>query len=256
MHPGQVENLDRLKKYFKHASRKYLIFSAFFIVFLQHGKSQFLEFGGAIGATTYAGDITRGYSLKNAQPGITLFNRMNLSEVVSLRYSVMATRVGGSDLSNPIDGFTSLRGQSFKSTLIDADIRFEYYFLDYLNEHSQIKWSPYFTLGIGFFRLFNNVETNGEFSKIQPSIPIGIGIKQIIWRRYSIGIEATLRKTFTDYIDNISDANDLSVSKTNDPNFGNPNDKDWYLFTGISFSYILYKIPCPFRYVPNSSILD
>lgn len=250
------ENLDNLKIQSLLESRKYLLFSAFFLTFSLHLNAQFLEFGGGVGATTYSGDLARGFNLKTAKPGVTVFSRMNMSQVVSIRYSLLVSSIAGNDNATPIDAFSTIRNQSFQSTFVDADVRFEYFFLDYLNDKSQIRWSPYFTLGIGFFRLFNSQISNGEFSKIQPSIPIGVGFKHLIGKRYSIGVETVLRKTFTDYLDNISETADLTQPKGSNPNFGNPNDKDWYLFTGFTFSYILYKIPCPFRYVPNSSILD
>jgi hypothetical protein len=38
--------------------------------------------------------------------------------------------------------------------------------------------------------------------------------------------------------------------------YGNPKDNDWYHFAGISLSYILYNIPCIYKYIPNQSIYN
>ena len=43
-----------------------------------------------------------------------------------------------------------------------------------------------------------------QFSRVSVSIPMGIGAKYTIQRRWSVGIEYLFRKTFTDYIDGVS----------------------------------------------------
>ena len=53
-----------------------------------------------------------------------------------------------------------------------------------------------------------------------------------------------------DYLDGISDGD----QRIKDYQYGNPNENDWYFYTGITFTYVLYKIPCPFPYEPNHSI--
>jgi len=118
---------------------------------------------------------------------------------------------------------------------------------------------------------------NGEgypdpYSRVQIAIPFGIGVKYRIDRRWDIGFEITWRKTFTDYLDDVSssyaDKGDLSLEAAilsdrsaetgNYPVLEGPNgyphvrgyglkgdqrgdvsDKDWYITTGVTLSYIL-----------------
>jgi Domain of unknown function (DUF6089) len=108
------------------------------------------------------------------------------------------------------------------------------------------------------------------YSRTQISIPFGAGIRYKLDRQYDIGFEIGWRKTFTDYLDDVSGkyANpvDLSpkaremadrsgelTSKLTNPKdklkysgYGVPNSKrgtdnedDWYIVTGFNFSYIL-----------------
>lgn len=43
-----------------------------------------------------------------------------------------------------------------------------------------------------------------KYSRVSMCIPVGIGLKYALDRRWSIGLEVVMRKTFTDYIDDVS----------------------------------------------------
>ncbi|MBV6643852.1 MAG: outer membrane beta-barrel protein [Cyclobacteriaceae bacterium] len=213
-------------------------------------KSQFLEFGGGVGALTYAGDLGRGYDITQAKPGFLLFHRMNLSSFFSVRWGFTAGFLRGSD-KNPIDPFAEARDFEFDLTILEASSTLEYHFLDYKQDKSFIKWSPYAFAGIGFTKLNNVGEVGVDFNRIQPVLPFGLGFKHLIGKQFSAGLEIGVRKTFFDHLDKVPEADLMSK----DFQSGNSADDDIYYFVGISVSYILYKIPCPFPYIPNRSIL-
>ncbi|MFM7902216.1 MAG: DUF6089 family protein, partial [Bacteroidota bacterium] len=94
-------------------------------------------------------------------------------------------------------------------------------------------------------------------------IPFGGGMKFKISRRFGVTVEAGARRTYTDYLDDVSTTyadksvlfasnGDLSavlsdrsldgqtVDNTNRQR-GNASDNDWYMFTGISLNYTLSK---------------
>lgn len=212
-------------------------------------SAQAIELGGGIGGVNYAGDLVRGYNFKHIRPGIFGFYKFNFSDAVSTRVSLTVGKIAGDD-SNPIDPLADLRDASFSATVMEGAITFEYNFLDYKHDKSPIKWSPYFFAGFGFAR-FSGVDTDEDFNEIQPVIPIGIGFKHLVGKKFSAGLELGARKTFFDLLDGISggDVNNKNFQ------FGNPSDNDWYYFFGISLSYIFYNIPCPFQYVPNQSMM-
>lgn len=210
-------------------------------------KAQFLEFGGGVGLLNYAGDLNRGYPRENANPGITLYNRLNLSEIVSVKYAATFGKVTGTD-DLAFDALGEIRQVSFSRPVLEGSMVFEYNFLDFKDEYSRIKWSPYLFGGVGFVRLFGN--RNGDYSMLQPVVPFGLGFKQLIGKQFAVNLEVGIRKTFFDELDDISDG-DIEFK---DFQFGNPQDRDWYSFVGLSLSYIIYKIPCPFKYIPNGSI--
>lgn len=128
------------------------------------------------------------------------------------------------------------------------------------------KWynlRPMSTEGEGF------VATRKKYSQFQFVIPVGIGFKYALSKEWSVGIEYGMRKTFTDYIDDVSrtyfDRDYLLQNKgpeaeyfsnpsptANSPDWefasityagqqrGDPRDKDSYMCAFISF---YYKIP-------------
>ncbi len=242
------------KTEYLYRSRK-LWFSAFFLVLTFITKAQFLEFGAGIGVTSYNGDLVKGLVGKSFRPGFNIYHRMNMSNVVAIRYNLTSGVIAGND-SKPIDALGSIRNHDFSARVTEASINFEYFFLDYLNKYSSVKWSPYFSLGVGFYGLSNYQDNAGGSidSPLRPVLPIGVGFKHLLGKRFAASLDFNFKKTFADNIDGISDA-DHKFQKSENAQFGNPSDQDWYTYFGISLSYIIYKIPCPFRYIPNESIL-
>ncbi len=106
------------------------------------------------------------------------------------------------------------------------------------------------------------VETRQPYSRFQMAIPYGIGFKYGLNRKWTIGLEYGMRKTFTDYMDDVSSTyydNDLFedpiAAELADPSLsrqegnyrwtgpnqqrGDSKDKDAYMFLFISATYKL-----------------
>jgi len=112
-----------------------------------------------------------------------------------------------------------------------------------------------------------------KYSRLQIAIPIGIGFKYGFNRRWSVSLEYGLRKTFTDYIDDVSTTYvhpDYISSGSSDPEIavsladpsdgglgqsgalpfktapgqqrGDPHDKDAYMFAIFSLNYKFRKL--------------
>lgn len=114
------------------------------------------------------------------------------------------------------------------------------------------------------------LETEGiRYSKIQPVIPYGIGIKYMVDPFFNIVVETGYRKTFTDYLDDISRerypdpaslksdlAREMSDRRRErDPDYpvlpgvgkrGNPEKKDSYILMNIKVQYYL-----PYQFSQN-----
>ena len=206
-------------------------------------SAQGLEIGGGVGMALATGDVTRGYEIGELGFGGQLFMRYNLSNVVSVRGTGMVAALKGDDKTNPIDPFAEERGFEFSRTNYEASLVVEYNFLDYKERKSIINWSPYFFAG-GALTAMSNRRGEDDYSRIQPVIPFGIGLKYRLNKQWNLEFEFGARKTFYDGVDRISDPPALNKI---DIRYGNELDNDWYFFTAVSVSYTFYSVPCPFN---------
>ncbi len=91
---------------------------------------------------------------------------------------------------------------------------------------------------------------------MQIAIPFGAGVRYKLDRNWDLGFEIGWRKTFTDYLDDVSsnyaDPADIPTDKgremanrANNPGHapfqqrGDQTDKDWYIVAGFNLTYIL-----------------
>ncbi|MEO1053876.1 MAG: DUF6089 family protein [Bacteroidota bacterium] len=201
---------------------------------------QISEIGFGLGGFSYSGDLTRGYSITSNRPAGTAYFRSNLSDIISFKAAITAGNISASD-DNPIDPFAEMRGAEFSIFVFEASTTFEYHFLDWRSDNAVVRWTPYFFVGFGVFGISGEGEKTSEYSNVQPAIPIGVGFKYTLNPRWYLGLEFGARKTFFDYIDNVSEG-DLDVKNFQ---YGNEFDNDTYYFLGLSLTYSFYNIPCP-----------
>jgi hypothetical protein len=202
--------------------------------------SQRSEIGGGLGIFNYTGDLVRTYDLATSRPAATIFYRSNISRVVSFRTSLTGGQLAASD-QNPIDALAVKRAASFDLFLLELSGAFEYHFLDWRDDKRKLRFTPYLFAGVGLFGIAGTPNKTSEYSNIQMSIPFGGGMKYVINPKYYLSFEFGIRKTFFDYLDNVSGGN--PAFKTFQ--YGNPNDYDNYFFTGLTLTYTFYDIPCP-----------
>ncbi len=201
--------------------------------------AQHAEVGLGIGTLNYTGDLVHNYNFKYSRPAATIFYRANLSGVVSFRTAITGGQISGSEI--PLDAFATQRQASFNLFLLEASTVLEYHFLNWRDSKRFVRFTPYLFGGLALFGLSGQVEKNAEYSNVQAAIPFGGGVKYVYNPKWYFSLEFGIRKTFFDYLDNISDG-DL---RNKNYQYGNPNDNDHYFFLGISVTQTFYDIPCP-----------
>ena len=256
-------------------------------------QSQWLwDFGVNASAANYLGDIgggagtRRGFvsDLKLAKTRWNFggFARYKWRPKLSLKLAVDYLRLEGDDKlsSNPGRRY---RDFNFRNDVYDAGLTAEYFFYENNDLGNTYRYRngfrAYVFAGIGAF--YSNPKTyyNGQWIALQPlategvqykhvvmNIPMGVGFYFTFNKKSRIGFEINYRKTFTDYIDDISgnypqtaptdyDPGIILRTKTdpaldkNNPayqahNFGgykrgDSKHKDAYLTMGLSYSYVL-----------------
>jgi hypothetical protein len=235
------------------------------------------------GGSYYIGDINPGkhfiYS-KLAYGGIF---RYNLSTRHSLRFNVTYGNVYGQD-EKSADPRHIDRNLSFKTQVLEFAFGFEIDLFKYRINDMKYPISPYFFYQFAYTRINPKAEFNGIDYALQPlategqgsglpgtktnryklnqfTVPLGIGLKFNLRKRVAISIEYGIRKTFTDYIDDVS-GNYLDVDAAtglNGPlsaqlsdrslspgskaglNRGTSLSKDWYSFYGVMLTFKPFK---------------
>ncbi|UII34430.1 DUF6089 family protein [Fulvivirga ulvae] len=217
------------------------VFVFIWLIVFNKAMAQETEIGFGLGGFKYSGDLSRGINLKSIKPAGTVFFRSNISKAVSFRIAATAGKLAGSDEKTPIDPFAENRDHSFDIFLFEASTVFEYHFLKWRDESTLLRWTPYFFGGFAIFGVSGESEKPEEYSNVQPAVPFGFGFKYVLNPKWYLGAEFGARKTFFDYLDNVS-SGDGTIK---DYQYGNKFDNDLYYFMGVSLTYSFYTIPCP-----------
>lgn len=219
--------------------RKFLIGAAFLSI-ASTVVAQRSELGFGIGTFNYTGDLVRNYNFKYSRPAATVLYRSNINRIVSFRAAITGGKVAASE--KPIDAFAAVRNASFDIFLLEGSVGFEYHFLNWKDSKVPMRFTPYLFGGLGLLGISGNDTKPAEYSNVQMAVPFGGGFKYIVNPRWYVAIEFGVRKTFFDYLDNVSDFKDQTQKNYR---YGNPNDNDNYYFLGITLTRTFYDIPCP-----------
>jgi hypothetical protein len=228
----------------------------------QMASAQQYEVGLGLGAGTYTGDILR--RIDPAQLGIqgTLFGRRNFDNAWTLRAGISVSRLNGSDSINPVDPVALTRNAYFNGTMAELSATMEFHFLDYMSHRSTNRFSPFGFFGLGYGMFFGDGQSYradpqpGSYTVNTVILPFGAGIKYKLKDRILLSLEGGAKATFTDNLDKIG--NEMAyfprfrtdpgtgnqVLDPNSINFGNPSDRDWYYFLGLTISYSFHQIKC------------
>lgn len=255
--------------------------------------AQSYEAGLTLGGSSYQGDLSPeavNLSTGKIHPSLGLFFRYNFNKYLSARANFSYGKISGDDALSKDESRTG-RNLSFQSNLIEFGITGELNIFGFQPKGLQGRYSPYLFGGIAVFRFNPETEYNGELVELQPlgtegqgmegfadrykltqiAIPMGAGMKFAISERLTIGAEIGFRRTFTDYLDDVSgtyvaynellngngelaailadrrgelidDGNDVPivVAETGVQFRGNPDEPDWYAIGNFTISYTFY----------------
>ncbi|PLX10831.1 MAG: hypothetical protein C0594_04305 [Marinilabiliales bacterium] len=194
------------------------------------------DLGGANSDEIYMID----YDLFATRAALDLGLRYKATESVALKLNIIPGLFNGSDKYTTASGRAG-RQNTTSTFLLETSVQGE---ISLIKERLSTRYTfrnmrdfrlkyvnTYLIFGVGGYyynaKRTSEVYGNASYSGYKLSIPLGIGFKYGINRRFSLNLEYGARKTFDDYID----AYASSVA-------GNKN-KDLYMFLRINISYKL-----------------
>lgn len=244
-------------------------------------KSQRHELGLFVGGSYYIGDINPKKHF--AQPNLAFGGvyRYNFTPHWAVKFNAYHGKIEGDDAV--IKHYRS-RNLSFRSNLTEIGATVELNFFKYMTGNKQMPASPFIFAGLSYYRFNPQALYQGEWYNLQPlgtegqgttaypdrlpyslggiSIPFGVGAKFSLGKNISLGLEWGMRKTFTDYLDDVSttypdlvilsaengpiaaalsDRTIWGIGEVPTPNVGkqrgDSSNNDWYSFAGVTFTF-------------------
>lgn len=240
-------------------------------------QAQQHELGVFAGGSYYVGDLNPYWHFIQSKPAAGILYRYNINYRMAIRVHGLFGSLNAADsvtLSN------ADRNLSFRSPVMEFGTQFEVSYRKFRIGSDNDRFSPYLFLGASFFKFKPEGYFNGDWYSLQAlgtegqgttmypnrkpyslaglSIPFGMGIKWSPAGSVVLGLEWGLRKTFTDYIDDVSttyaDPSVLASQNTalsaemadrsGNPSVekagfqrGNPSTDDWYSFFGLTITF-------------------
>lgn len=270
-------------------------------------KTTSLDFGLYLGGSNYMGELTKGNMPLWGKTKLAggLIARYNYGPYLTFKGTALYGQIEGSDKNFSDDPYRKRRNLSFKSDIVEFSIQGEWNILGYENTRTSYAWTPYLFGGLSVFRFNPKAQFNyiaglhdatlqaqdGDWIELQPlgtegqettkfndkrryaltqvSIPFGVGAKWQLNDHWAFGIDYGLRKTFTDYLDDVSSVyvdniivggasgpmavamkdRSQEVGETpfeNNDLRGNSGTKDWYMMGGLTLTYRILggRQPC------------
>jgi hypothetical protein len=239
------------------------------------------EIGITGGYSYYVGDLNP-YIHFGARKKIAFgaLYRRNITQRHTLRFHLMRMKVEAFD-SDSNDPMRVNRNLNFRTNITEASMLLEINFYEYRLGRLGKGFTPYIFGGLAYFQFNPEAELDGNYFELRPlgtegqgantyakgqiSIPFGLGLKSGFTKRIALNLEWGIRKTFTDYLDDVSayyadpdlireqsgnlgrDLADRTITPIGPGGVntgmqrGDPERNDWYIYSGIILTVRLGK---------------
>lgn len=243
-----------------------------------NGKSR-SELGVLIGGSYYYGDLNPIMPYRNTNLAAGILYRYNIHSRLSFRTNFTYGKVEGNDAQSKEALFQD-RNLSFSSSIYELGAGFEFNYFPFQLGHDRYKGTAYLLAELALFRMNpkttlddggeielqplgtegqgSSLSTKGKYGLIQMAIPLGVGCKLSLGNAASLNFEFGIRKTFTDYLDDVgsgyyvdqtalaaengplaAELSNRSLSGSRYGKRGNSSTKDWYVFSGMMITFRL-----------------
>lgn len=240
-----------------------LVFFLFGFLAIRAFAQPSVDVGVFAGAGTYLGDMTSVEFQKSVNPAYGGFVRFNFNPRYGLRFNVINGTIGAegyfrNNLNPNADG-----SWSFNKNVLDISVNFEWNYFKYIVGDKETKWTTFLFGGVGVQTYKYNIGSTNDGSVVAPTIPFGLGFKFNLSKRWGIGLEGGMRKTFSDKLDNLDDPlsytdSEQVVTKYTDQYHNN----DWTAYMGVHLVYKLiygnesWEVRTPRRKILDWGILN
>lgn len=256
------------------------------------------EAGVWLAGVNYFGDLNTNLRLNHIGPAAGIGLRFNFNERVCGKLGANIGRVEAYDTDSP-NLYEKARNLSFRSVVADLGAQMEFNFLPYIHGSKDQNWTPYLFLGLGVTYFNPKAEMDGKWTALRPlgtegqfkgdeyftvagGWVYGAGFKFDLNYEWSLNIDISARRLFSDYLDDVSgtypDPTDVEELRgpdalpfidrslelyQQDPDFftrnnieapigqvgrqrGNSRNNDTYVYFGVGIYYYFGDLKCPY----------
>ncbi len=253
----------------------------------------YFKVGISAGPTNYLGDLDDNFTFKFTKPGVGIQGSYRFNPFMTARLGFYRGWIGATDaVANDVP--RNRRNLSFRSPITEGSFTVSFDFLPTDRSYAyRPVYTPYVFTGVALFSFNPQAKLNGQWYDLQPlgtegqylpdpdgrypepyrltqiSIPMGAGVRFSLSRKFDIELETGFRKTFTDYLDDVSGLYpDLEQLRAQNPVAallsdridrseypqgaaavngirGDRTQQDWYIYSSVRLSFILDWVKCP-----------
>lgn len=216
----------------------------FFMTFFWVAAAQTYEVGVFLGGANAMSDVG---SQQQINPNTIAFGglfKWNKSQRYAWRAQLSYASLDFSD-ADATDPSRIARGLKASNQLLEVSAGLEVNFFPYNLHRLEPAFTPYLYTGITAFGYdyfyFNNAMAQDINKKAASfALPLIFGAKARIGANTLLGIEIGVRYTFTDNLDGSHPINSNFAVYS----FGDINNNDWYVFSGVTLTYTFTRKPC------------
>lgn len=263
-----------------------LLFSIFF-TFGTIQAQRGWELGAWAGVSYYFGDLNTTFNLTKPGPAAGAAARFNFNNRLALKFDLSYGRIYADDADSR-NAFELARNLSFSSNIFEFSGQFEFNFMPYIHGSEDYPFTPYLFGGLSVYYFNPKAEfegqqyalrdmgtegqfTGNEYFLVQPAFVYGGGMKFDLSEEWSVNVEVSARRIFTDYLDDVSGVyadkdeilalrgpvavslsdrstlEDREIFLIGQPGRqrGNSKDRDSFNFIKIGLMYYFGYLPCP-----------
>ncbi len=236
------------------------------------------EIGVHVGSMYYIGDLNQYKPFYKSQLAGGFMYRFTVHSRLSLRINYTLGNVEAFD-SDSKKEININRNLDFKSRIRELAGGIEFNYFPFQIGSRRYPGTAYLITQVGLFYMEPKTTINGEevklqsigtegqgsalgrkrnYSNYQLCIPLGLGAKITLGKRATFNVDIAIRKTFTDYIDDVgsdfyldpsalaaangqtaADLNNRSLDANRYGRRGNSSTKDWYVYAGGMLTFRL-----------------
>jgi hypothetical protein len=184
------------------------------------------EFGVALGAAHYFGDLNTRAGLNRPKIAASVLFRKQFGNYIALRVQGTYAQLGYSDIYSKNET-QKIRNLSFNSNIFELALLGDFNFYRFIPGQAGNLFTPYVSMGIGFFTFdpyaylagtkyyLRPLGTEGQnnpalypdrkpYGTMAFCLPLGVGVKYNLTEGINLTFEIMHRFTGTDYLDDVS----------------------------------------------------